>query len=170
MQKVSEVIGRAVVSSEGGERIGRVSDVLLDPGSRRVVGLVLAGGVFKSEHVLRYADVQTLGRDAVIARGSDGVLDAEAWRLQGVEALRASTLTHKRVLTTGGRHLGEIDEVFVDDQTGAVEAFEVRGSMLGGLRHTRSRLARGDGITIGTDAVLVPEELAAPEGATSRQR
>jgi uncharacterized protein YrrD len=170
MQKVSDVIGRSVVSSEGGERIGRVSDVLLDPGSHRVVGLVLSGGVFKSEQVLRYADVQTLGRDAVIARGSEGVLDAEEWRRQGVEAFRSSTLTHKRVLTTGGRDLGEIDEVYLDDQSGAVEAFDVRDSTLGGLRHTRSRLTRGAGITIGADAVLVPEEIAAPEGDTSRQR
>jgi uncharacterized protein YrrD len=170
MHRVSDVIGRAVVSSEGGERIGQVSDVLLDPASHCAVGLVLAGGMFRSEHVLPYGHVQTLGRDAVIARGVDGLLDPDAWRRQATGALRSSTLTHKRVLTTAGRHLGEIDDVYVNDQTGAIEGYDVRASTLGGLSHKRSRLPQADGITIGTDAVLVPEELAVPDGDSSHQR
>ena len=69
MQKVSE-IGRTVVSSEDGERIGRVSDLLLDPGSHQVVGLVLAG-----------------------------VPDADAWHREGIDAFRFTTLIAARAPT-----------------------------------------------------------------------
>ena len=38
MQKVSELIGKSIVSADSGERIGKVSDVLVDPQSQHVLG------------------------------------------------------------------------------------------------------------------------------------
>jgi uncharacterized protein YrrD len=159
MQKVSELINKPVVSAETGVRIGKVSDVLLDPQARQVIGLVIAGGVFSSEQVLPYSDVQTLGKDAVVARSGTGVVGRKAWRRQAVSTTRATALNRRRVLTTGGRALGEIDDLRIDD-AGTVEAFEVTNSKLGGLRHKRSIVPHTSGVTIGDDAVLVPDEAA----------
>ena len=161
MQKASDVVGRAIVSSETGERIGRVADLLIDAGVARVLGLVIGGGVLKSEQVLPYTDVHTLGGDAVVARTATGVLNPQQWREQGSEGTRSSTLKHRRVLTTTGRALGEIDDVYVDEATGTIEGFELVGSAFAGLVQRRSMLPQGSGITIGADAVLVPDELAA---------
>ena len=161
MQKASDVVGRAIVSSETGERIGRVADLLMDAGSARVIGLVVGGGVLKSEEVLPYADVQTLGGDAVVARTAAGVLGRQQWREQGADATRSSTLKHRRVLTTTGRALGAIDDVYVDETTGAVAGFELVGSALAGLVQRRSLLPHNSGITIGADAVLVPDDVVA---------
>jgi uncharacterized protein YrrD len=170
MQKLSHVVGRPVVASETGERVGHVADVLLDPGSHQIIGLVMAGGVFAAEHVLPYGDVQTLGKDAVIARAGRGLLDPGEWHRQGTAATRSSALRHRRVLTTSGRQLGEIDDVYVDETTGRVEGIEIRGSSFRGLLHTHSRLPHGDGLTIGADAVLVPDELATAGDARSPRR
>ena len=74
MHRVSELVGRAIVAAESGERIGTVSDVLLDPASQRVLGLVIAGGLLSSEHVLPISDVQTLGTDTVVARSATAVV------------------------------------------------------------------------------------------------
>jgi uncharacterized protein YrrD len=161
MQKVSELMGRPIVSSETGERVGKVVDVLLDPHSNHVVGLVTAGGgLLSSEQVLPYADVQTLGKDAVVARSGNGVVGSKEWRQQGVDSKRSSTLKHRRVLTTSGRALGEISDVLLDGTAGTVEAFEVASPAFGGLVQRRSILPRGSGLTIGADAVLVPDEAA----------
>jgi uncharacterized protein YrrD len=160
MQKVSELIGKSIVSADTGERIGKVSDVLVDPESQHVVALVLAGGLLRSEHVLPYADVQTLGADAVIARSGAGVVDAKEWHRQGTASRRTSALKHKRVLTTSGRALGEIDDVLLGDG-GRVEGFEIAGSTFGGLLRRRSTLPQAHGVTVGVDAVLVPDETAA---------
>ena len=160
MQKVSELVGKPIVSAETGERIGKVADVLLDPHSHHVLGLVVGAGLFRSEHVLPYSDVQTLGKDTVVARSGTGVVGPKEWREQGIDAARSSTLKHKRVLTTSGRALGEIHDVLLDDSAGTVEAFEVTGSTLGGLMHRRSILPQASGVTIGADAVLVPDETA----------
>jgi uncharacterized protein YrrD len=157
MRKVSELVGQPIVSAASGERVGKVSDVLLDAETRHVVGLVVAGGLFTSEQVLPYKNVQTLGKDAVIARSTTGVVGPKGWREQAAAATRSSTLNHKRVLTTSGRALGEVHDVFLDD-AGTVEAFEITG---GGLMRRRSILPRAGGVTVGSDALLVSDETAA---------
>ena len=159
MHKVSDLVGKTIVSSQTGDRMGQVADVLLDPQSNRVLGLVIGGGVFGGEHVLPFGDVQTLGTDAVVARSADGVLDAKQWRERGVEVARSSALKHKRVLTAGGRLLGQINDVLLDD-VGIVEAFEISRSGFAGLVRRRSRLHQGSDVTIGTDAVLVSDAAA----------
>jgi uncharacterized protein YrrD len=160
MHKVSELVGKPIVSAENGERIGKVSDVLLDPQSQHVLALVIAGGLLHSEHVLLYTDVQTLGTDAVVARSGTGVVGAKEWRQLAVETTRTSMLKHKRVLTTSGRAVGEIRDVVLDDD-GGVEAFELGGSALAGLLRRRSTLPHAEGVMIGADAVLVPDETVA---------
>lgn len=159
MQKVSELIGKPIVSAENGERLGKVSDVLVDAHSQHVVGLVVATGLLSSEHVLPYADVQTLGTDAVVARSGSGVVGPKEWHQQAVETVRTSTLKHKRVLTTTGRALGDVRDVLLDE-AGEVEGFEVGGSRFGGLLRRRSRVPQARSVTIGADAVLVPDESA----------
>jgi uncharacterized protein YrrD len=159
MDKVSEVVGRPVVSVDSGERVGRVVDVLLNAESQQLVGVVLAGGVFGAEQVLLYSDTQTLGRDAVLARRRSAILDTDTWRQKGVEVVRSSTLRGRRVLTNAGHELGTVADVYVDGDSGRVEAFEVHGAAFAGLIETRARVPLGDGVTVGADAVLVPEEL-----------
>ncbi len=160
MRKVSELLGRAIVSAENGERIGKVADVLLDERSQQVIGLIVAGGLMRAEHVLPYSDVQTLGTDAVVARSTARVVSATKWHEQGLATRRASALKHRRVLTTGGKAIGAIQDVLLDDR-GSVDAFEVVDSTLGGLIHRRSTLPYANGLTVGADAVLVPDGTAA---------
>ncbi len=160
MKRASELIGRAVVSADAGTRMGKVSDVLVDAQSHQVLGLVVVSGMLGAEQVLPFTNVQTLGTDAVVARSGAGLIDRKEWRQQAAGSLRTSSLTHKRVLTTSGRAVGEVRDVLLDD-AGAVEAFEIGGSTLGGLLRRRSTLPHGHGVTIGTDAVLVPDEAAA---------
>ena len=158
MRKVSELVGKSIVSAASGEHLGKVSDVLVDQQSHRVLGFVIGGGLMGSEHVLLHADVQAMGADAVVARSGTGVVGARDWREQGVAAARTSTLTDRRVLTNSGRALGKVHDVLLDDRGAAVEAFEVSVPSLGGLVHKHTILPHVAGMTIGADAVLVPDQ------------
>jgi uncharacterized protein YrrD len=161
MHRVSELVGKPIVSAANGERVGRVSDVLLDRGSCRTVGLVLAGGLMSSEHVLPYGDVQVVGKDAIVARTGEGLMGPKEWRAQGVETERSSSLRNKRVMTTSGRQLGAVNDIYLDETTGAVEALEVSGPKMGGLMQRKSVLPQTASLTIGPDAIVVPEGTAA---------
>lgn len=79
-QRGSELIGKAVVSADTGEKLGTVSDILLDDADHHLLGLVVRRGLMKSENVLPAAAVQTFGRDAVVSRSSQELLSAKDWR------------------------------------------------------------------------------------------
>ena len=159
MQRVSELIGKSIMSAELGQRIGEVSDVLLDPQSQQALGLVIAGGAFRSEQVLAYEDIQTIGRDAVVTRSGAVAIAAKDWRQRQVTTMRSSALRSKRVITTTGRALGEVHDVILGDD-GRISSFEVTGSKLGGLVRSRFMLPHTGDVTLGADAVLVGEGTA----------
>jgi uncharacterized protein YrrD len=158
MHRVSELVGKPIVSAANGERVGRVADILLDRASSRTVGLVLAGGLMSSEQVLPFADIQVVGKDAIVARTGDGLMGPKEWRAQGIETERSSSLRNKRVMTSSGRQLGAVNDIYLDETTGAVEALEISGSRMGGLMQRKSVLPQTAALTIGPDAIVVPEE------------
>jgi uncharacterized protein YrrD len=160
MWKVTQLIGKSIVSGNTGEQLGKVADVLLDADSHRVVGLVVAGGVLSSEQVLPYAEVQTLGADAVIARSAAGLLTAKEWHARPAVATRASAVRRLPVLTVSGRAVGDVRDILLDEE-GMVDALEVSGA---GLFQRRSTVPNAPGLTIGADAVLVPEAVAPERG------
>jgi uncharacterized protein YrrD len=153
MWKVTQLIGRSIVSANSGEKLGKVTDVLLHDDAHQVIGLVVAGGVLSSERVLPYGEIQTLGSDAVVARSATGLITAKDWHARSVIARRTSALRLLPVLTVSGRAVGEIRDILVDEQ-GTVEGFEVAG---GSLLRRRSTISNVPGLTIGSDAVLVPD-------------
>jgi len=85
-QRVTELLGKVVVSANSGERLGTVSDVLLDEIDHHLVGLVVRRGLMKSEHVLPSAAVQTFGRDTVVSRTSGDLVTAKEWRARPAAA------------------------------------------------------------------------------------
>jgi len=161
MRSVKELIGKPVVAVDTGDRIGTVSDALLEDeagrGSLSIVGLVIGGGLLAQEHVMPFRDVQTIGGDTILARSHAGMVGAREWRESGVRSTRVSLLKGRPVVSTTGQRLGELSDLLIDEQTGTFSALEVAASDLGGLRTRRSLLQPVTDVRIGPDAVLVPE-------------
>lgn len=160
MQRVSDIVGKPIISAESGEKLGKVSDVLVDREGSRVVGVVMRKGLLASERVLPYGDVQALGDDAVVARSERGVIGPQEWNDRGVESARSSTLLDKRVLTSGGHRIGAVKDVHLDEETGMVQGYEVAAPAYAGLVQRRAVLPRTGDITIGRDVVLVSDAAA----------
>ena len=160
MHRVSEYLGKSIVSADTGEKIGTVSDVLVDAQAGQIVGVVVGGGLLASEHVLPYSEVQVMGGDAVVAKSGQHIVGAREWHETGSVAARSSTYKNKRVLTVGGRELGAVRDVCVNDQTGAVEGYDVAGSAFSRLVERRTVLPRSAGVTVGPDALIVTEDVA----------
>jgi uncharacterized protein YrrD len=155
--RVSDIIGKTVVSAETGNRLGSVSDALVDEGAARVVGLVLGSGVLAKEHVMPFEHVQTLGGDAVLARTDTGMLAPSEWRKYGVKTTRSSELRGRAVVTTTGERLGNVSDLMVNEKTGAFDGLEVAwGHGLVGLRSRHSVVRASKDVRIGRDAVIVP--------------
>lgn len=160
MGRVSEYVGKPIVSADTGERIGTVADVLVDAHVGRIVGVIVSGGLLTSEQVLPYADVQVMGGDAVIAKSRRHIMGAREWREGGSDAARSVTYKDKRVMTTGGRELGAVRDIYVNKQTGVIEAYDVAGPAFSRLVERRSVLPQSLEVTVGPDALLVSEQAA----------
>jgi uncharacterized protein YrrD len=78
-KRATELIGKPIISAEGGEKLGTVADLLLDDVSHGLVGVVVAHGVLKNEEVLPADAVQSFGRDAVVSRSAE-LITARDWR------------------------------------------------------------------------------------------
>jgi uncharacterized protein YrrD len=171
MYRVSDIIRKPIVSAETGDRLGSVSDVLLEDGSISLVALVVSDGLLAKEQVLPLRDVKMLGGDTVLAHQQTGILDLGQWRQSGVKATRSSALRGKPVVTVSGHRLGEVSDLLVDEKTGAFSGLEVAKHDLGGLRTRRSIIQGSQEIRVGPDAVVVPDAAAhdrdAGEGSTA---
>lgn len=76
-RRVSDYLGKPIVSADHGEKGGTVSDVLVDAPTGRMVGLIVRGGLLTSEQVLPYSDVQVLGDGAVIVKSLQHIVTAK---------------------------------------------------------------------------------------------
>jgi uncharacterized protein YrrD len=155
VHRVTEIIGKRIVSVETGDQLGSVSDALV--AGDRVVGLVVGVGLFAKEHVLPFRHVQTLGGDTVLARTESDMPGPAEWRQSGVTSTRCSAILGKPVVTTGGRRLGEVSDLLIDDQTGTFGKIEVSAHRLAGLRTRRSVVCGSEHVRIGPDTVVVAE-------------
>jgi uncharacterized protein YrrD len=160
MERITEMVGKPVMSAANGDKLGSVADFLVTIEGDRVLGIVMRRGALRGEQVLPYDAVQAVGRHALIARSEDRVMRPREWYDRGIEAERSSTLKDKRVMTDDGRQLGHIREVYVDGPTGMVRGYEVEGRGVAGLIARRAALPRTAGMSIGPDAVIVPDDAA----------
>ena len=86
-KRATDLIGKRIVSADGGQNLGRVGDLLLDDAGHEVLGLVVRHGMFKREDVLPASAVLSLGPDAVVSRSNELIGPGE-WRQRHVASER----------------------------------------------------------------------------------
>jgi uncharacterized protein YrrD len=132
MQKASEVMGRTVVVREGGQEVGKVKDLVVDPSGRQVLGFVVAEGLFKGTKVAPWMGVQAIGPDSVVLATAASVVKAE--EAPDIQAVLEKELSIRglRLQTTAGKDLGKIEDFQFDERTGAVLNYELSDGVFGG--------------------------------------
>ena len=117
---LSDIDGRRVLDLTTATSVGTVSDVVLDPGTRRIVGFHLAG-VKGPASWLSWDATNALGADAVTIERSD-VLTAPPEHSRG---LRTDKVIGGRVLTDSGRELRNLVDFEIDADTGQITAITI---------------------------------------------
>lgn len=122
--RASEAVGRPVVSTSSATTLGRVTAVVVDPGTARVVALRLKKTSGDGDTLL-WADIAAFGPDAVTVATDDVVREA----VGGVAVLsdKHHKLLGKRVLSSRGDELGAVSDVEFDPADGVVRALVLDG-------------------------------------------
>lgn len=161
MRKGNEVIGKPVVSYSTGRRIDTVKDLIFDQNSNRLLGLLMSeGGWFSSPRVLLLKDVLAIGADAIIIPSKEHVFDAK--QIPEISRILEynNVLKGTRILTTDGRNLGTMVDLYFDHETARVEGYEVSGGIFADAYSGRSFVPTPKTLKIGKDVAFVPEETA----------
>jgi uncharacterized protein YrrD len=160
MRKGSDLIGLPIVAFDTGSRMDAVEDVVFDHDSNRVLGVIVDdGGWLRSARVVPFGDLQAVGPDALIVgsaaavRGRD---DAHEIRpvFEGGNVLKGT-----RIMTTDGRDLGTMTDIFFDERSGALEGYEVSGGMFADAYTGRSFVPAPKTVKIGHDVAFVEPEV-----------
>lgn len=161
MRKGTDLIGKPVVAFDTGEQFERIKDLLFDQETNQLLGfLVDEGGWFSSARVLPLQNIQTIGRDAVIVAAKNTVVNAA--QVPAIQRLleRNNVLKGTKIMTTDGRDLGTLADLYFNEETGAVEGYEASGGVFADAYSGRSFIPAPHAIKIGEDVAFVPPETA----------
>lgn len=153
----SELAGLAVVTLAGGERLGRVHDVVFHVASGRVTGfLVDGGGLFSKARFLPSAQVQSVGSDALTVAAEDA-LGERSPAQSDPDELEARSLEGRPVLSASGTVLGKVFDTLVDTEALTVPALMLSVGLLSNTVHGKPRLPLALVQTVGKDSLVVPD-------------
>lgn len=148
--------GLAVIAVESGERLGEVSDALIDPQERRVAALrVRRGGRFRGNlSDVSFSELQSIGPDAVMLPHREVLRPASDGESI---TLRIDEFVGLRVVTERGEAQGTVDDAEFDPVSGALTTVVVAPPGIGGLLGRRRTVPIEQVRTIGRDAVVLHE-------------
>lgn len=161
MLKGRDILDKSVVSYDTGERFDKVKDLIFDQNSNQLVGLLLEeAGWFSSAKVILLKDVKAIGSDAVIVPSKDCVISANEITVIEQILKHNNILKGTHIMTTDGRDLGTMVDLYFDERTGSVEGYEVSGGLFADAYSGRSFVPAIQTLKIGEDVAFVPSQTA----------
>ena len=127
VENIENIIGRAVISLDTANALGRVVDLLVDPLSGQLLGFSVQR-LDQSHALASIIDVHGIGPDAVMVEGDQSLVLVEASPLKTVPQAKQN-LVGVKVITEHGLRLGEISNLYLCIDDRPVFIYEVRSSL-----------------------------------------
>ncbi|MDQ3703813.1 MAG: PRC-barrel domain-containing protein [Chloroflexota bacterium] len=162
--KFSELKGRAVVSLEDASKIGEVQDLMIEPGTRRIISLKVKTGMFSSARLVPATDVKNVGADAVTisahavsAAGQEGNGNGSNGSTEGTQALvKLTGILGNKVVTDAGTFVGELHDILLEWVDLTITGYEVRES---GMFAKTQEFAATPDVSYGDKMITIPAVL-----------
>lgn len=125
---IGKIVGMSILSRTSGNKLGVIEDVYFNPLEGLMLGILvknLDGRLFAIE----YKDIYSFGEDAIVAQ-SENVLKEIDEEWLHTQPLIKRNLSGTRIITEGGKHLGEIANVLVNLTPPPFLVYELRESFL----------------------------------------
>ena len=163
MRKGTDVIGKPVIVFDTGRVVDHVNDVIFDHEHNQLIGfLVDEGGWLSSARMIAFDQVQAIGSDAVIIASSDRIRRGEEIPVaRQVLDRKQGALRGLKLMTTDGRDLGTMVDLFFDEETGRLDGYEVSGGLFSDAYSGRSFVPAPSAVRLGDQVAFVGPETAA---------
>lgn len=162
MRKGKDLLGKPVVTYDSGKKIANVKDLIFSQDDNSLLGfLIEEAGLFSSARVLPLHLVKAIGADAIIISTKDAISSAKEYPDLDNILANNNILNGTRVMTTDGRSLGRLVDLYFDDNGGTIEGYETSGGVFADAYSGRSFVPATHTLKIGKDVAFVPVETVA---------
>jgi uncharacterized protein YrrD len=127
VQDINNVIGRAVLSVETANKLGIVHDLVIDPLKGQLVGISVHT-LDQRQVLVSQREIESIGPDAVMLKSEQSLVSAHPSPVQALP-LAKNHLIGVKVVSEGGRLLGEIANIYIHLAETSVFIYEVRSSI-----------------------------------------
>lgn len=159
MRKGKDIIGKSVISYNSGEKIATIKDLIFDQNENCLLGFLIdEGGWFSSAKILPLYSVTAIGVDAIIVPSHEAIAPSNDYANIHRILEDDNILNGTRIMTTDGRDLGKLIDLYFDEKTGIVEGYEASGGMFADAYSGRSFVPAPQALKIGEDVAFVPVE------------
>jgi uncharacterized protein YrrD len=126
INSIDILIGKTVLSRETANKLGQVHDLLANPVKGVLCGLAVQM-MDQSLCLIDYQAIHSFGPDAVMVNSDSSVITVEDSPLK---AAPLATLIGTKVITEGGKLLGQIANIYIHLAQESLLFYEVRSSLL----------------------------------------
>jgi uncharacterized protein YrrD len=161
MRKGTDILNRSIIAFDTGRRIARILDLIFDQKTNQMLGfLVDEGGLFHRAKVIPLNQVKAIGPDVIVVPGGGSIVPVkDVPQIQRVLKHKL-VLKGNRIITTDGRYLGSVVDLYFDEQTGNIEGYEASGGVFADAYSGRSFIPAPQTVKIGEEVTFVPPETA----------
>ena len=156
MIKFSELKGRAVVELETSEKVGEISDIVMDTISRQTVGIEFNPGLLSHNRAIPMTEIKSIGSAAIMVSNIKKEYDITESKF-----LKLGNILNNQVVTDTGELLGNLKDVTLNPDTLEIITFEVSS---GGLFAKSREFATSPDIRFGEKIITIPSQLVTQPG------
>lgn len=152
MKKSTEVLNLPIISIADGSQVGKVKSLVVNPEKGSIDFLTIDNEDWQvSVKAIPFKKVVGIGEYAVTVEHSNAIIDLNEIPIANQLFNKKIKIINTRVMTRKGQLLGEIEEYFVDGDTGNIKAMSIKynGAIV--------ELASEHVVTYGRDIVIVNE-------------
>ncbi|PKM81437.1 MAG: photosystem reaction center subunit H [Firmicutes bacterium HGW-Firmicutes-14] len=156
MKKSRKFISMPIVSLEEGIQIGSVRNLVVDPAKQDIAAIIVdQRRWFREQKIIPYAKVRSIGNDAITIDQSANVQKSVS--LPQILKLMKENINPigARVITESGTVLGEVDEYYIDEETGKILQLEISGKLLESLFKGKGLMSAEYIRTFGSKIIVV---------------
>ncbi|SHJ96960.1 Uncharacterized protein YrrD, contains PRC-barrel domain [Anaerobranca californiensis DSM 14826] len=154
MLKSKEIIGLPVINLNEGNQIGKVSDLIIDPATKKVVIVELNEkvGLFKkSQSCLTLDKISHIGSDAVTVENLEFDQDIP----KELESYRFTNLVGRNIMLENGSTLGKLGEIIFSFPGGEVTGIKIIDNKTNLFGEEKGEIEISKIRTIGKDVIIV---------------
>jgi uncharacterized protein YrrD len=157
MMDANDLKGLAVVTIEDGIKVGTVNDILFNTQHYRIQALLLDGGLLRSSTgLVELVNVQTIGSDAVMIQ-NQSVVRHQLSNQEREQYPSLENIMSLPIVAQDGSVVGKVATVNIDPQSGKITELLATKPGFIGVFESRIHVPVNQLISIGRDAVIVPD-------------